>query len=101
MNTSQNNDYWFNEVNANKRVVNGVTYTAEHWLFNDELLHWGKYTRLVKTLPDRDSIVLFDTKFNIPLKTLTIAIIGISLLLAVIFIVIKKQPSDNKSQTPL
>lgn len=60
-NTLDNSHIWTNEVDANKRIKEDATYTAEHWLFNSELLHWGTYTRLVKTMPDGERIVLFDT----------------------------------------
>ena len=58
--TSHNSDIWRKEVEANTRVKEDATYKAEHWLYNNETLHWGIYTRLIKTLPTGEEIVLFD-----------------------------------------
>lgn len=60
-NTMQNNEFWNQVVYANRRDMNGVSFTAENGPFTSELLHWGAYHRLVKTTPDGERVVLYDT----------------------------------------
>lgn len=89
--TPQNSDYWYEEVFANIRNINGATFTAEHWLFNHELLHWGRYPRLVKTMPDGERVVLFDTTENTFAAIRFIIIFaGVLLLLTVVILVIRR-----------
>lgn len=90
-NTVGDSEDWRKEVNANKRIVNGVAFTAEHWLLNNELLHWGSYPRLVKTMPDGEQTVLFDTTAHVLVRNLTIAIFaGIAISLAVIIPTVRR-----------
>ena len=56
----ENNDYFREELSANTRHVNGATYTAEHWCYNSESVHWGSYPRLVKTTADGERSVLYE-----------------------------------------
>jgi len=80
-NTSQNQDYWNGEVFANKRTVNDSVFTAKHWLFNNEHLHWGKYTRLVKLLPDGEEIILYDATATLLRNVRRIMVLGGTILL--------------------
>lgn len=86
-NTSQNNEYWRKEVNANIRTVNGATFTAEHGLVNSELLHWGTYLCLVKTTPSGERMILFDVTANAIALTIIILFVVVILFTVVILVV--------------
>ncbi len=92
-----NSQYLHNTVFSNKRNINGATYLAEHWLFNNELLHWGSYSRLVRNMPNGDSVTLFDQTKNQITKSL-ILLIGITLLfsISITTIVHKAKPKIAK-----
>lgn len=57
--TTENYNYLRNELYANEKTINGTTYLAKHWLYNNELLHWGKYQELVKIPSTNEHIVLY------------------------------------------
>lgn len=78
-NSVHNSQYINNTIFANKRIINGATYSAEHWLINNELLHWGSYSRLVKNIPNGDKVTLFD-QTNHQITKLVILLIGMTLL---------------------
>lgn len=88
--TLENNEYWNNEVNANKRNVAGVTYTAEHWIANHEWLRWGAYPRLVKTMPDGERIVLFDQPAFSVVTSVILVVLIIAAFLTVIGFFIRR-----------
>ena len=92
-----NQAYWNHEVFANTRDVNGVVYTAKHWLVNSPLIHWGQYPMLIQTFPTGESTVLFDAFQRQPfpiLRALTIA--GIFLASGVVVFLLLSIRSQKK-----
>lgn len=89
--TTENYDYWEKEIYANKRTVNGITYTAKHWLYNNELLHWGAYQELIRSTPSDEQVVLYNCSEN-SLDFLSFIVPGvIALVLLVLTITICKR----------
>lgn len=98
-NSTQNNEYWNDEVWANVKKSGDVTFTAEHWLMNSELIHWGSYPRLVKTMPDGEEIVLFDRTGHLSSGGIFIIACGALFLCAFIIILIKyRRHASNRQQ---
>ncbi len=91
--TTQNSDYWYDEVDATQRTVNGVTYRADHCFL-------GSYSRLTKVAPDGESTVLFDVTADTILKTVSTAIFAGIVILFMIIIIrhnLKKNSANEES----
>lgn len=100
-NTIENNNYWNHNIKATQRTNQGDIYTAENNLGIFNLLTAHTYSRLVKTLPNGEKIILFDITaqqtVNIMVYTILIGIfVLICTVVLIVFIV--RVVNKRKSQ---
>jgi len=98
-NTTENDEYMRKVICANKKVVNGVTYLAEHWLYNHESLYWGQYSRLVK-IEDEERSILFDVSELYTKRFVATAAVVITVYIMICILLVAKVKHRRTKSMP-
>lgn len=96
------NAYLIKNVTSDTKKVNGAVYTAKHTFDSivKRPLYLGQYSKLVKTTPNGEEMVLYKQSFGSGLVTFLMIILFISLFLVVFFFLFKRIRT-KKSQIAL